>query len=572
MLLRNAVALVFLGILVVSFSKPATARENVTDWYIQEMRSEFVLSKDSTMTVTEWITADCGNTLDKHGIFRTIPTEVRTDAETIKTPVELFSITDFNGKKYAYTETDNRSDGTVTWKIGDPSKTVQGVNRYKIVYVVKNVIRPQGASDEFYWNIGGNFWELPTDAFRADIVFPQSVKEVAELSFYAGMLGSKENSLVTKSWKNDRTLSFVATKVLLPGEGVTVSVSVPSGIFEAYQLGFWEQYGEYLWIILPMLVFWWGFKIWRKYGDDPRWDKVIIPEYEIPDGLSTLELGVLSTNGTLKNEFLTAAIIELAVKGALRIKETTEKILFFKTTEYVLEKQIDSGILLNPHQQLLLDALFQTGNEVKLSSLKNSFYKSVLAIKKQVIASLSEKELIEKKGLSYRVWFIVLSGVMGFLAFWLFGGDRYVGGGSALFATGIAIIFGLIMPKRTEKGVKVNWKIQGLKLYMETAEKERQRFHEKEGLFETLLPVAMVFGMTTAWIQKIRDIYGEEYMKNYHPSWFMASGMGDFDVDSFSSHIDSLSSAIASNTGTPSGSGGSGSSGGGGGGGGGGGW
>jgi len=515
--------LVFLGLFTTTL--PVVARENVTDWYIQDLRAEFALASDSTMTVTEWITADCADLPDKHGIFRTIPTEARTGTEIIKTPVELVSITDLQGKKYPYTETKNRSDGTVTWKIGDPDKTVQGVNHYKIVYVVKNVIRPQGTSDEFYWNIGGNFWELPIDAFRADIVFPQSVKEVAELSFYAGMLGSKENAFVTQSWKNDRTLSFVATETLLPGAGVTVSVGIPSGIFTAYHFGFWDQYGEYFWIILPMLVFWGGFRVWRKYGDDPKWDKVIIPEYEIPDGLSTLELGVLSTNGTLKNEFLTAAIIELAVKGALRIRETTEKILFFKTTEYVLEKQAVSAFPLNSHQELLLEALFQAGNEVKLSSLKNSFYKSVPAIKEQVIISLSEKGLIEKRGLSYRVGFIVLGSAMGFLTFWLFGGGWYVGGGVTLLATGIAIIFGLIMPKRTEKGVEVNWKIKGLKLYMETAEKERQRFHEKEGLFETLLPVAMVFGMTTAWIQKMRDIYGEEYMKNYHPSWFVASGM-----------------------------------------------
>lgn len=554
------------------FFPSVQARENVTDWYIQDLRAEFVLAPDSTMTVTEWITADCGTAPDKHGIFRTVPTETRTGTETIKNPIELISITDFKDKKYTYTETENRSDGTVTWKIGDGDKTVQGVNRYKITYLVKNVIRSQGASDEFYWNVGGNFWELPIDAFTADIVFPQSVQKTAQVSSYTGVLGSKENSLVAQSWKNDRTVSLVATQPFAPGEGVTVSVSVPQGIFMPFQFDWWELYGQYFFVILPMLVFWGCFKVWRRYGDDPKWDKVVIPEYEIPDGLSMLELGVLSTNGTLKNEFLTAAIIELAVMGALRIKETTEKILFFKTTDYVLEKQVVSSLVLPSHQQLLLETLFQSGNEVKLSSLKTSFYKAIPALKKQVIESLVEQELIEKKGLGYRVGFLILGGVAAFLAFLLFGAGSYIGGGAALFATGIAVIFGLIMPKRTLKGAEVNWKIKGLKLYMETAEKERQRFHEKEGVFETLLPVAMVFGMTTEWIKKMRDMYGEEYMKNYHPAWFVATDMGSFDADSFSSHIESLSSSIGANTGTPSGSGGSGSSGGGSGGGGGGGW
>jgi uncharacterized membrane protein len=128
------------------------------------------------------------------------------------------------------------------------------------------------------------------------------------------------------------------------------------------------------------------------------------------------------------------------------------------------------------------------------------------------------------------------------------------------------------MPKRTLLGTETNWKIKGLRLYMETAEKARQQFYEKEHIFETLLPAAIVFGMTKEWVAKMKEIYGEEYFANYHPAWFVASDMGGFDTESFSAHLTSLSTSIASNTGTASGSGGSGSSGGGGGGGGGGGW
>jgi uncharacterized membrane protein len=70
----------------------------------------------------------------------------------------------------------------------------------------------------------------------------------------------------------------------------------------------------------------------------------------------------------------------------------------------------------------------------------------------------------------------------------------------------------------------------------------------------------------------MQEIYGEAYYTEYHPAWFIAGDMGNFDVDSFTSHLESLTTSIASHTGTSSGSGGSGSSGGGGGGGGGGGW
>ena len=69
----------------------------------------------------------------------------------------------------------------------------------------------------------------------------------------------------------------------------------------------------------------------------------------------------------------------------------------------------------------------------------------------------------------------------------------------------------------------------------------------------------------------MKEIYGEDYFAAHAPIWYVGS-VAAFDVDSFSSTIDSLSSSIAANTSAPSGSGGGGGAGGGGGGGGGGGW
>ncbi len=110
---------------------------------------------------------------------------------------------------------------------------------------------------------------------------------------------------------------------------------------------------------------------------------------------------------------------------------------------------------------------------------------------------------------------------------------------------------------------------------MNTAEKYRQRFNEKENYFEKFLPYAIVFGMTGEWIKKMRDIYGEEYFNRYHPIWFYGAAFTNFDVDSFSSELNSMTSNMASTMAShpsSSGSGGGGFSGGGGGGGGGGGW
>ncbi|MEI8097101.1 MAG: hypothetical protein WCG73_03280, partial [Candidatus Moraniibacteriota bacterium] len=174
-------------------------------------------------------------------------------------------------------------------------------------------------------------------------------------------------------------------------------------------------------------------------------------------------------------------------------------------------------------------------------------------------------------GLYFQIGFIIAGAVMFGLSIFL-GVFSFPAVLSGMASCIIFIFFGVIMPKRTEKGTEVNWKIKGLKLYMNTAEKQRQQFYEKENIFEVLLPCAIAFGMTKKWVKKMKDMYGEAYFSQYHPAWFVAGSVGNFDVDSFTSHMESLSSSIASNTGSSSGSSGSGSSGGGSGGGGGGGW
>ncbi len=572
-MVKNTLTVLFLApLFYFGLVWPVEARENVTNWYVKDLRAEFVLAPDSTMTVTEWITADCGECVGKHGIFRIVPTEARTERETMETPTELISITDFAGRSYPYTETINRGDATMTWKIGDPDVTVTGVHEYKIVYQVRNVIRTNPASDEFYWNINGNFWDMDIDAYEASIVFPAGVtREENNLSLYSGVLGARDNTLAEASWQGER-LIITGKRMLTPGEGITLSASVPTGIFTPYQFGWWETYGAYLVWLLPFFVWRSAYRTWRKYGDDPAWDKVVIPEYEIPAHLNALELGMLSTNGDWKNEFVTAGIIELAVLGALTIREEETKILFFTTKEFILEKHERPGLTLTKAQELLLDAVFATGDSVKLSALKNKFYQSVPVIKKSVIELLATKGLLVKEGLRYRVLFLVLGVLLIMASVFLLAQMYLVATGAVWFSGIILIIFGIVMPKRTLAGTETNWKIEGLKLYMETAEKARQQFYEKERIFEILLPAAIVFGMTKKWVAKMREIYGEAYFTGYHPAWFVASDMGGFDTESFSTHIESLSSSIASNTGTPSGSGGSGSSGGGGGGGGGGGW
>ncbi|TXG99762.1 MAG: DUF2207 domain-containing protein [Candidatus Moraniibacteriota bacterium] len=564
----------FFVLLSFIYLSPVQARENVTDWYIQDFRAEFEVRADSTMTVTEWITADCGECVGKHGIFRVIPTVAKTPEEEIQTPVELVSITDFAGKKYKFETTKNTSNNTLTWKIGDPNKTVTGVNEYKIVYVVRNVIRDQGDLHEWYWNVVGNFWILPIDAFTATVTFPQEVNKTKtkDVSVYSGALGNTSNLLAEFTWPQSNILDVRAKKGLLPGEGITVSASFVTDIFTPYQFSWWELYGDYLWFLIPLTMLVYLYRMWRQYGDDPAWEKPTVAEYELPTELSLLKASALLNNGKVSSESITAAIIDLAIKGYIRVREESKKILIFTQKEFWLEKaDTKENSLLSKGEQLLMDRLFEGKTSVSLADLRYKLNPVVAELGKLETNELVASHYYASSGFTYRTIFVGI-GIVGMFTFMFFSGLTWTAPTALAITWLLFLVFGSIMPQRTRAGVELYAKLQGLKLYMEKAEKYRQAFHEREGSFERLLPVAILFGMTKEWIKKMRELYDEDYIARYHPAWFIGTNLGSFDTESFVSHMESISSAINATTGTKSGSGGGGSSGCGGGGGGGGGW
>jgi len=575
--------------LAVSFlfsGQVAFARDSadITDWYIKNFDTNIIVNKDSSLLITENITADCGDLPDKHGIFRVLPTETRTDVGTFKTPIELVSITDFNGKPYQYETIGDGFNHTVTWKIGDPNATVNGVNDYRIVYRVKNAVRFGNKDfDELYWNLLGNFWDIGTDKFSAKISFPQEVNSKnAKVDYYDGPLGSKDKSLATYSWDSDNVLNFnsvPAAQIPLfqPGDGLTVSVTFPKNIFIPYVPTFMEKYGDYFWdlsFLITLIIFIFAFSKWRKYGKDPKMKKPIPPEFGIPDNITPIQMGMVLFHGTWKNNFITAAIVDLAVRKFITIEQMEEKILFFEQKEIILKKNGENYDLnkVTLTEKVLLESLFKSGQDsVKLSDLRNNFYTDLARIKKSAENDIIEKGWAVKESKKYSAYFLFSGIIVIWFSFWtaILSMELFL----SIFISGIILIlFSFIMPKRTQEGVDLLFKIKGFELYMRQAENYRQQFYEKENIFDKFLPYAIIFGIAELWAKKMQLIYGEDYFKNYHPVWFVGSFPANFDVNSFTSQLNSITTNISSNVGGSSGAGGSGGSGGGGGGGGGGGW
>ena len=107
---------------------------------------------------------------------------------------------------------------------------------------------------------------------------------------------------------------------------------------------------------------------------------------------------------------------------------------------------------------------------------------------------------------------------------------------------------------------------------METVDKDRAKFYEKENIFEKFLPYAIFFGITDLWAKRMAEIYGEEAFAEQVPVWYSGGKLDSFDFSDFNSSLSKVTSNISNSSSSSSGFSGGGGSGGGGGGGGGGGW
>jgi uncharacterized membrane protein YgcG len=152
----------------------------------------------------------------------------------------------------------------------------------------------------------------------------------------------------------------------------------------------------------------------------------------------------------------------------------------------------------------------------------------------------------------------------------------------------IDVVFFRLLRAYTPQGRAVLDEIEGFRLYLSTAEKDRMNMltpvDETPETFERYLPYALAMDVEQQWSERFADVLGRTNAAGepvYQPAWFTGTSMGAIGVSTlgsslsgaFASSIAAASVAPGSSSGfSGGGGGGGGGSGGGGGGGGGGGW
>ncbi|MDD3191114.1 MAG: DUF2207 domain-containing protein, partial [Candidatus Pacebacteria bacterium] len=383
--------------------------------------------------------------------------------------------------------------------------------------------------DELYWNVTGNEFTVPIVKASARVIFPEDLmKEDTQIKCFSGLAGSTQACGLAEYILRDDDISasganFSAQNLSI-GKGLTIVVGVPKGVlYQPTQIEIIrDAFIDNMILFVPLFMFFLAFYVWRKKGKDPKGRGTIVTEFDVPESVTPAEAGTMVDEKCGQKE-LSAEIIELAVKGYLKIKREEKKMLLIKSAEYTFEKLKDADESLSEHEKILFSGIFEKGNSIKLSDLKDTFYKKYGLFVKEVYASVALKGYFfndpqKTRGIYFAFYAFVLV-VVFFIVFnfftFYFGAYAIL---SLILSFVIAGIFSVAMPQKSESGVLLKEKILGLRLYMTVAEKARLEFHnapeKNPEQFEKLFPYAIALGVENNWAKQFEGIY------NASPSWY----------------------------------------------------
>ncbi len=580
-------------ILSAMFIPVTPARADVNDFTIDKFEADYTLSRtdpQGTLKVSEKISVTF--TDQNHGILRAIPGSYKGH------PLQL-RIDGISSDTSAPTpKTTYDSNGNIVIKIGDPDRTVTGFQQYTINYTVNNVIGFYDGYDELYWDVNGDQWKQPFTEVIVRLRLPEGLRQYGIPLCYTGSYGSTSKDCSITYQKN--IIEAKTTMPLSSNQTLTFVAGFEKGYFRPHAVA--DTFGEYwkhiVGLVLPVLGLGGGSALlWRRSGRDAKGRGIIVPQFEAPDNLKPMAVGAL-TDFKVDNRDITATIIDLAVRGYIEIIETKKNKLIGKDKlEYKLKLINPDFAALDAEEKKLLTALFNSlhvGSEADISKSKNKLYNTATSIKKDIKDQLKDQEYFRRGPFTLKIWtrkkwWMFITAVFIVVIFVLAQDTsvQIITAIGCLIGGLIALPFLLSLDARTLKGVAAKEHIQGLKLYLGTAQKDRlemmqgpdARYAANAGepvrtveLFEKLLPYAMVLGVEKKWSKQFEELYTSP------PDWYS----GNWTTFSAYSLTSSLGSGVGSAVNTaftaPGSSGGSGfsgsggSSGGGGGGGGGGGW
>ena len=568
------------------FTFPAFVRAEGIDSF----DGHLAIQKNGTVLVTERITYDFGAD-QKHGIYRTIPLASPNGPAIAVSDV---NVADPQGDPYPFTVSD--ANGEARIQIGDPNATVTGQKTYVIDYVVGNAIRGFTDHEELYWNVTGNDWAVPIASAKAEVALPDPVATDVNVKCFTGPAGSAGGDCTAS--QNGGNALFAATRSLGAGEGLTVVVGMPLGSVTSLATGTAGTSAasgsgsaeaplpvRALFNVFPvfiaLIIFARVARVFSPNRPRGRAPRPVIPkelkhdplvaEYEPPDKLPPIEVGTILDRQVDPTD-ISSVIIDLAVRGYLKIRYLKRAVLFFAVKDFELVRTKDGADLATPADQGVFAMLFSGRDVVSVSALGREAFavrRSVKKIQDDTIARIEDEGYFDKEGrerakkamngkmvafaAGFALFYISLTflpaaspAVSSAVAFFLF---------ALLIA--LAVILGRLAGRAgyalTPKGIDAMRKILGFMEFLKVTETDRLKMLDAPAMepafFERCLPYAMVLGVEKEWAKRFEGIYTAV------PDWYEDASMRGFSAPLFVSQLALFNTAMNGSFGAYGGSG-----------------
>ncbi len=521
---------------------------------ILSFHSEIRVMTDGMIEVTETIRVRAEGNRIKRGIYRDFPTQYEdklgNEYEIAFEPLAVLR----NDRPEAF-HTQAMRRGVRTY-FGRANVFIDhGEHTYTFRYKASRMLGFFEEHDELYWNVTGFDWAFTIDETSATVVleFDAPLAGITEEA-YTGPFGAKGRDYRSRV-DSARRVYFEASKALTPVNGLTIVVGWPKGfVDEPTQI---DRVGWLLKDNKNLLAAVIGFflllayyvPVWRKYGKDPE-EGVVVTRYEPPEGFSPASLRYIRQM-YYDNKVMTAAVVNLAVKGYLKIKYHDGDHWLIKRSSDVPRPPLAAG------EQELLTGLFKDGHKIELDNENHGVLGKARAAHQKSLKQDYKHHYFRYNGTLNMPAIVIVIGSM-LIAL-------NIGRGPTPLVIAVIVLsfltlafFAFIMTRPTSRGRKVLDEMLGFKDFLEIAEKDelnlRNPPEKTPQLFESLLPFALALGVDQQWSERFASVLAAVRDKNgreYQPSWYSGSWNSSNLTKTTNQLSSGLGSAISSSVSPP---------------------
>lgn len=610
---------------------------------IRSFDSRIVIRPDGALEVTETIGVVAQGIAIKHGIYRDFPTRYRgRSGNTVQVAFQVLGV--LRDARPEGWHTQDLEHGVRVYFGRADTELDPGEYTYTFTYRTERQLGFFDGHDELYWNVTGTAWDFPIDRARAIVELPPGARILSRAAYTGPLGAKGADFTFATDEQGNGVFATTRPLLPREGFTIALSWPKgfvrPPTRDEKIRYFLSDHGAATVGFIGLAVLLGYFLTVWATVGRDPA-SGVIIPQFEAPHGLSPGALRYIRRMGYDQTIFA-AALINMAVKGFLSIRKDDGGYTFTKRggDEGPLspeERKIaqtlfgaqSCAVVTTQANRMTVHKAMQDCKKVLRREYERLYFVTnadkllpgllisalVLAA---VVAFSRQKALVAFMTLwlsgwsagcvmlvyqALRAWRTIAMHAgegprslwkavslslfaLPFLGFELFGIGALIAATSALSVAVILtviladLLFYHLLKAPTIKGRQVMDHIEGLKLYLSVAEKDRlQELNPPDKtpeVFEKFLPYALALGVEQAWCERFSDLLGSSSTASgYAPAWYQGDFSGGFGAHGLASSLGSFATGLAdaaSPPGSSSGSGGGGSSGGGGGGGGGGGW